>query len=63
MVAVFQGIGNIYLYYEQGHTDKRRSPDVMVIKGVDASWERDSFLIWEEKAVPMGETQVNCATR
>jgi Uma2 family endonuclease len=45
-------IGNIFLYYREGHPEARRSPDVMVIKGVDASWERRSFKTWEEKAAP-----------
>jgi Uma2 family endonuclease len=45
-------IGNIFLYYEEGHPESRQSPDVMVIKGVDGNWERPSFKIWEERAVP-----------
>jgi Uma2 family endonuclease len=45
-------IGNIFLYYEEGNNAARRSPDVMVIKGVPALPERDSFKTWEEKAVP-----------
>jgi Uma2 family endonuclease len=45
-------IGNIFLYYEEGNPAARRSPDVMVIKGVDATQERRSFKTWEERAVP-----------
>jgi Uma2 family endonuclease len=45
-------IGNIFLYYQEGHPEARRSPDVMVIKGVDATRERRSFKTWEERAVP-----------
>jgi Uma2 family endonuclease len=44
-------IGNIFLYYREGHPEARRSPDVMVIKGVDKT-ERRSFKTWEEKAMP-----------
>ncbi len=45
-------IGNIFLYYEEGNPQARRSPDVMVIKGVDATGERRSFKTWEERARP-----------
>lgn len=45
-------IGNIFLYYEEGHPESRRSPDVMIIKGVDADNERRSFKTWEERAMP-----------
>jgi Uma2 family endonuclease len=45
-------IGNIFFYYEEGNPKARRSPDVMVIKGVDPGPERDSFKTWEERAVP-----------
>jgi Uma2 family endonuclease len=45
-------IGNIFLYYQEGHPEARRSPDVMVIKGVDATRERRSFKTWEEDEVP-----------
>jgi Uma2 family endonuclease len=44
-------IGNIFLYYHQNHPEARRSPDVMVVKGVDKT-ERRSFKTWEEKAMP-----------
>jgi Uma2 family endonuclease len=44
--------GNIFLYYEQGNPAARRSPDVMVVKGVPSTPERRSFKTWEEKAVP-----------
>jgi Uma2 family endonuclease len=45
-------IGNIFLYYEEGNPKARRTPDVMVIKGVDAGHERNSFMTWQEKAAP-----------
>ncbi len=45
-------IGNIFLYYEEGQPKSRRSPDVMVVKGVDASYHRRSFKTWVERAVP-----------
>ncbi len=44
--------GNMFLFYEEGNPEARRSPDVMVIKGVPSTPERDSFKIWVEKAVP-----------
>src|SRR5262249_43790910 len=44
--------GNIFLYYQQGHPEARRSPDVMVIKGLDHNRERRSFKTWEERTVP-----------
>jgi Uma2 family endonuclease len=45
-------VGNIFLYHEKGNPSAARSPDVMVIKGVPSTPERDSFKVWEEKAVP-----------
>jgi Uma2 family endonuclease len=45
-------IGNIFLYWEEGKPKKRRTPDIMVIKGVDPTIERLSFKTWEEKAIP-----------
>jgi Uma2 family endonuclease len=45
-------IGNIFLYYEEGHPESRRSPDVMIVKGVDPHKERRSFKTWEERAMP-----------
>jgi Uma2 family endonuclease len=44
-------IGNIFLYYEEGRPGSRRSPDVMVVKGVEPG-ERRSFKTWVERAVP-----------
>jgi len=44
--------GNIFLYWEEGHPRKRRAPDIMVVKGVDAARKRLHFKTWEEKAVP-----------
>jgi Uma2 family endonuclease len=45
-------IGNIFLYYEEGHPESRRSPDVMIVKGVDPNKDRHSYKTWEERAVP-----------
>jgi Uma2 family endonuclease len=47
-------IGNIFWYYEEGNPSARRSPDVMVVKGVDpkSDLQRRSFKTWEERAVP-----------
>jgi Uma2 family endonuclease len=45
-------IGNIFLYYEEGHPEARRSPDVMIVKGVDAAKDRRSFKTWEERSMP-----------
>src|ERR1035438_1731742 len=43
---------NIFLYYKEGDVTKRRSPDVMVVKGVDKKPDRRSFKTWLERAVP-----------
>ena len=45
-------IADMFLYYEEGNPRAVKAPDVMVIKGVDASYERNTFKTWEEKAVP-----------
>ncbi len=45
-------IGNIFLYYEEGNPAARRSPDLMVVKGVEVQRDRRSFFTWEERAVP-----------
>jgi Uma2 family endonuclease len=45
-------IGNIFLYYEEGNPEARKSPDLMVVKGVEPGEERLSFKTWEERAVP-----------
>lgn len=45
-------IGNILLYYEEGHPESRRSPDVMVVKGIDGTHHRHSFKTWVERAAP-----------
>ncbi|MBI3959134.1 MAG: Uma2 family endonuclease [Chloroflexi bacterium] len=45
-------IADMFLYYEEGKPRSVRAPDVMVIKGVDASYERKTFKTWEEEAVP-----------
>jgi Uma2 family endonuclease len=39
-------LGNQYLYYEQGNSNKRVAPDVFVIFDVD------NYKIWEEGSVP-----------
>jgi Uma2 family endonuclease len=44
--------GNIFLYYEEGKPKKRRSPDVMVVKGVKGKHLRRSFMTWIERTVP-----------
>jgi Uma2 family endonuclease len=43
---------NMYLYYVEGQPKKRRSPDVMVAKGVKGNHERRSFKTWVEGVVP-----------
>lgn len=43
---------DMFLYYEKGNPRAQKAPDVMVIKGVDGSYERRSFKIWEEGAAP-----------
>jgi len=45
-------IADMFLYYQRGNPKAVKAPDVMVIKGVDASYERKTFKVWEEKAVP-----------
>jgi len=45
-------IGNMFLYWEEGHPEARKAPDVMVIKGVEPREHRDNFKIWEERATP-----------
>jgi Uma2 family endonuclease len=45
-------IGNIFLYYEENNANAVRSPDVMVVRGVDPAPRRLSFRTWEEGAVP-----------
>lgn len=42
---------DMFLYYQQGNPRANRSPDVMVIKGVE-KFERRTFKIWEEPARP-----------
>ena len=44
-------LGNQYLYYEEGNSQKRCAPDVMVIFGVKPG-SRDNYRIWEEGEVP-----------
>lgn len=43
---------DMFLYYEEGNPRLCKTPDVMVIKAVDGSYERRSFKTWEEGAVP-----------
>ncbi|HRJ45190.1 MAG: Uma2 family endonuclease [Caldilineaceae bacterium] len=45
-------IADMFLYYEEGNPRSVKAPDVMVVKGIDASYERKSFKTWEEEAVP-----------
>lgn len=42
---------DMFLYYEEGNPRANKSPDVMVIKGVEKR-RRRIFKIWEEQAVP-----------
>lgn len=42
---------NMFLYYEEGNPNARKSPDVMVVKGIRKGHRR-SFKVWVEKAVP-----------
>lgn len=44
-------IGNIFLYYIEGNSNARKSPDVMVVKGVGKHTRR-SYKLWEEKVAP-----------
>ena len=43
---------NMFLYYEQGNPRGVKSPDVMVNEGVDASYDRRSWKLWEEGVAP-----------
>lgn len=43
---------DMFLYYEEGNPRAQKAPDVMVIFGVDGSYERRSFKTWEEGATP-----------
>jgi Uma2 family endonuclease len=43
---------NMFLYYERGNPRANRSPDCMVILGVDGNLRRRSFKTWVEGAVP-----------
>ncbi|MEZ4734224.1 MAG: Uma2 family endonuclease [Caldilineaceae bacterium] len=45
-------IGNMFFYYRQGNKRKHKAPDIMVVKGVDATIRRRSYKLWEEKAPP-----------
>ena len=44
-------LGNQFLYYEEGNSNKRCAPDVMVIFGVEPG-SRDNYKIWEEGSIP-----------
>jgi Uma2 family endonuclease len=44
-------LGNQFLYYEEGASNKHCAPDVMVIFGVEPG-SRDNYKIWEEGEVP-----------
>ena len=43
---------DVFLYYEEGNPLAQCAPDLMVVNGIDGSYERRTFKIWEEKAVP-----------
>lgn len=46
-------IGNMFLYFREGHPECRLAPDIMVFKGVAGRKERRSWKTWEEEgAVP-----------
>lgn len=45
-------IGNMFLYYREGDAGARKAPDIMVVKGVDATIRRRSYKLWEEGVVP-----------
>ena len=43
---------DMFLYYQKGNIYANRVPDLMLIKGVDGTYERDTFKTWVEHAVP-----------
>jgi Uma2 family endonuclease len=43
---------DMFLYYEEGNPRAVKAPDVMVITGVDGTYERRSFKVWEERVAP-----------
>ncbi len=43
---------DMFLYYQKGNIYANRVPDLMLIKGVDGTYERGSFKTWVERAVP-----------
>ncbi len=45
-------IANMLMYYRQGRPDLCRSPDIMVVKGIDGRLERRSYKTWVEGAAP-----------
>jgi len=45
-------IGDMFLYWEEGHPEARKAPDVMVVKGVEPKPPHLFFKIWEERATP-----------
>ncbi|GAK56073.1 hypothetical protein U27_03035 [Candidatus Vecturithrix granuli] len=58
LMTFFQAVADVYvatdmfLYYEEGNPKAVKAPDVMVIKGVDGTYERRSFKLWEEQRGP-----------
>ncbi len=44
--------GNLFLYYEEGDTGKRRAPDIFVVRGVP-SRQRRTYRLWEEGKAPV----------
>ncbi len=45
-------IADMFLYYEEGNPRSVKAPDLMVVKDVDASYERSTFKTWVEQAIP-----------
>ncbi|MEZ4662896.1 MAG: Uma2 family endonuclease [Caldilineaceae bacterium] len=45
-------IGDMFLYYREGNPRARKAPDIMVVKGVDATIRRRSYKLWEEGVPP-----------
>ena len=43
---------DMFLYYQKGNPRVAKVPDVMLIKGIDGSYERGSFKTWVEQALP-----------
>lgn len=48
----FYVASDMNLYYEQGNPRAVKAPDVMLLEGVDGSYERCSWKVWLEGAIP-----------